>query len=354
MYVMDIPHRFHFIWLGGLLPEKFVPYVRSWQEVNGLSWKYKNWGDEVLKALWIPDELYPYLHNASAYAPGFEGQFKADILRYLILLRYGGVYVDVDFEAQKPLAPLLEGVQAFAAWEEEPSADHHGWINNAIMGCVPGHPWMKQVVENLPARIEEMHRAGVVRPNIMTSPQYLTPQTLEFQKNGGEVTVFSKKMFYPYLHNELHRITEEFPDAVAVHHWNNARRKTEEVFPIAGVVEAGSGKASTFMRLSDIPQGHWDELGYIPFPGTLNLNVGEEGRGWVTKLPGGVGKSTDNLPGPYWPICLRAGKKVYNNAHVRVSRSKTTVEVVAPVNLRQALGVYNGDEVTLDICEGGA
>jgi len=114
---------------------------------------------------------------AEAHAPKNIGQFKADVLRYELLLYRGGVYVDADFECRKALDSLLVGVDCFAAWE----TDRH-WVNNAIMGAVPGEPFFQMLVEGLPANVATMRGRS---PNVMTGPQFVTQtyrRTLEFHK----------------------------------------------------------------------------------------------------------------------------------------------------------------------------
>ena len=74
------------------------------------------------------------LRNRDAYlaAPNF-GQ-KADILRYELLERYGGVYVDVDMECLQSLDPLLDarGLIFLAGFSNTGTVE----LNNGLIGCV--------------------------------------------------------------------------------------------------------------------------------------------------------------------------------------------------------------------------
>lgn len=110
-----------------------------------------------------------------------------------------------------------------------------------------------------------------------------------------------------------------------------------------GVVEAGLGRATEVM--DGRPEEFWGRLGYAPVAGTLNVRVGQAGKRWVQRLPGPV-NMTDEAPGgsigPYWPVSVGGV-----DAHVRCSKSRTTVEVVAPVHLRDALDLSDGDRVPL-------
>lgn len=200
----------HMIWLGGELPPVLKRFTESWKDHHP-SWTFVMWTDATLPEL----KNRSFIENAERFVPEANvGQFKADILRYEILERFGGVYVDTDFECLKPIDALLDGVEAFAAWEKQDV-----WVNNAILGCVPHAPFIKRCVQGLAWSIASNKGS---RPNVSTGPQYLTRL---FREDPEGLTVFDQKLFYPYSYSETSRIGEEFPDAVAVHHWNNARKK---------------------------------------------------------------------------------------------------------------------------------
>lgn len=208
-----IPKVFHFCWFGGEVPPPFEDFMKTWMD-HHQHWMFKFWTDDSVPELRNQDMF----DAAEEIAPGYEGQLRGDIARYELLWRFGGVYVDMDFECQKNIDALIRRVQCFAAWEETDV-----WVNNAIMGAVRQHPFLEALVFGLPDRV--LHNTG--RPNVITGPQYLTGVYRAFK---GDVRVFPKELFYPYLWNELERGNEEFPEAYAVHHWNNARRRIAHAY----------------------------------------------------------------------------------------------------------------------------
>lgn len=202
-----IPPLIHRVWVGPPMPDRLVAYGRTWEDHHS-AWHHKLWTEDNLPPL-RNQALYDDAHRI---APDHVGQFRADVVRYELLEQFGGVYVDADFECRKPLDPLLEGVECFAAWEVP-----NRWINNAILGAVPGHPLMDMLIRRLPVNVRRRRGA---RPNKLSGPQFLTPIARQF-----DVTVFDKELFYPFLWDEIgtDRDHSDHPDAYAVHHWNHKR-----------------------------------------------------------------------------------------------------------------------------------
>lgn len=206
---LRIPKTIHQVWIGDGLPPYYKRFRNSWRESHP-EWDYilwTGWEGLDLRNERAIESAHLYTQKNSV------GQFISDVMRYEILERFGGVYVDCDFECLKPLDELLTDVACFAAWEQQDV-----WIGNAILGAVPGAPFLQRLIEMLPWSIESNRGK---RPNISTGPQFLTAQYREHQ----ELTVFDQSMFYPASWREFQRSTEDFPDAVAVHHWSNQRRR---------------------------------------------------------------------------------------------------------------------------------
>lgn len=194
-----IPRVFHQIWINRSnpeLPEKFSAYRDSWLQRHP-GWDYKLWNLDNLD--FVPQRL-DLVKSAPSYAQ------MADVLRYEILYRHGGIYIDTDFECLRSIEPILEGVQNFACSEDGLS------ITNALIGASPGSVYMQRCVAALPDRV------GLAAPTHETGPGLLT-RTLLGEGLAGDFTLFPREWFYPYNWNELHRATENFPEAYAIHRW---------------------------------------------------------------------------------------------------------------------------------------
>ncbi len=89
-YNDKIPKIIHQIWIGPRpVPNKYKRWMKSWKSLNK-SWEYKLWTNNDLKDInLINQKLFDDINNIG---------FKSDILRYEILYKYGGLYIDTDLE----------------------------------------------------------------------------------------------------------------------------------------------------------------------------------------------------------------------------------------------------------------
>lgn len=67
---------------------------------------------------------------------------RSDIIRYLILYKLGGIYLDLDIKCLKPLDFFLT-----VDWISPPGLPVG--LNNAFMAVAPGHPFLKHTIENI-------------------------------------------------------------------------------------------------------------------------------------------------------------------------------------------------------------
>ncbi|NAZ87139.1 FkbM family methyltransferase, partial [Kineococcus indalonis] len=204
-----IPRTFHRIWLGpNRMPQEFEDYWGTWQEAHP-GWTFRTWRDA---------DLFPLINQSVFDAAGSWAQ-KADVLRYEILARHGGVYVDCDFECFKSIEPLLDGVDCFSASED---GQH---VSIGIMGARPDHPWITRLISGIQGSVDQQPEAP---PNFQTGPVYATRMFLDEEKDHRPV-IFGPKVFYPYSGTEKHRRHESFPEAYAAHHWAESWMRTTPV-----------------------------------------------------------------------------------------------------------------------------
>lgn len=215
----QIPRTFHRAWFGGPIPEHLDVYGQTWLEQNP-GWSLRTWTDTDLP----PMRNRALFDAAEQIAGRHVGQLKADIARLEILWLHGGIWIDCDFEARKPISTLIVDVSLFAAREDD------YWINTAILGATPEHPLIDLAIRGLPTSIA-IHQGLGIRPNAYSGPQYFTrlfDKLLADEHHdpsaSDRIAIYPSALFYPYRWNQLERRGETFPDAYAIHHWNNQRR----------------------------------------------------------------------------------------------------------------------------------
>jgi hypothetical protein len=144
---MNIPRVVHQTWRTADVPPEWRPLAGTWRRHHP-HWEHRLWTDADNQRL--VDDHYPEV--AAQYASCSYGIQRADLARYLILHRYGGVYVDLDMECLRPLDLLIEGRTALLTIEP---AVHASWIgrralvSTAFMAAAPRHPLFDRILELL-------------------------------------------------------------------------------------------------------------------------------------------------------------------------------------------------------------
>jgi hypothetical protein len=199
-----IPRIIHRVWLGERPTSAEHERFGETFAQHHPNWEMRLWTDKDLPELDITAAEHERARTLSELS---------NLVRYEILHRYGGVYVDTDFECQRPLNPLLRGIDAFAALESA------GRIGTGALGSIAGHPILARA-----ARISRL-TLGIGAHSPDANGPYLfsliVEQELEREPN---IAIFGTSLFYPYRWDELERRNDAFPDAYAVHHWKLSGR----------------------------------------------------------------------------------------------------------------------------------
>lgn len=191
---LRIPKILHRIWIGPApMPDEHVEFGEGWV-ANHPDWEHRLWTEDDIAGLGIEPRHVELARSASEVS---------NLMRYRILERHGGVYVDTDFESLRPIGPVLRGVEAFSAYTLP------GVAATGIIGCLPGHPALRRAADL------SLITVGTARPPISTGPQFWT----QVIADHPEVTVFPRELFFPYLWDEPLRRHDRFEHAYAVHHW---------------------------------------------------------------------------------------------------------------------------------------
>lgn len=158
----SIPRIFHRV-----VPEHTSDEVEGyWQALQQLhpGWRFLTHRDPLVPGEW-PE-------TARRWGACRTGASLADLVRLEALWRWGGIYVDSDFEPYRSMEPLLP-LEVFAAWEDERV------VPNAVMGARREHPAIRAAIDEALRRVRRGTWEGgpgtttavfVGRPDVLLLP----------------------------------------------------------------------------------------------------------------------------------------------------------------------------------------
>ena len=203
-----IPKIIHQIWLGEAIPNKLYEYMDT-VKANNPGYEYNLWTDvEADDFEFKNKELYNSCRNL--------GQ-KSDILRYAILEKFGGIYLDTDFVCIKSFDELLH-LDFFTgvAYDKEPT------LFNGLIGCVPNHELIIDL--NDIKQVSDRDGMDVIKT---TGPWYLTKKLFKKIDSLNNIVVLPLAYFYPYPNFDRDRTKGDDYNSystiktICIHLWNS-------------------------------------------------------------------------------------------------------------------------------------
>ena len=159
----------------GLVPGRRPTSSRRSSRVSGRSsqelhpdWDFITHDDPDEVAKWLTNKaLFQRVREAAEADPAATTSYGSlpDIVRYEFCNKFGGVYIDVDFEPLKPFDDRSLKDTPFIAWE----SIH---VVYRVLRRPPGHPAFADLVENLPAHAAR--RLGRTARPLATGPEFIT------------------------------------------------------------------------------------------------------------------------------------------------------------------------------------
>jgi hypothetical protein len=241
-----IPKIIHQIWLGPKRPPHFFLKFRETWLATHPDWEYHLWTDADLDT--YDFDLRDLFDESDNYGE------KSDILRCELLLKYGGVYVDADFECIKPLDELLTRYDFFAGIEpphEIPESDRVMLVSNALIGTAPNHPIIKRWKEMIRERWQRAEAEcyttiekvlvrtflsfgdavedSIDKPdtvNVVFPSTYFYPIRPFYLRNPPEPLNVMQKVLVAFDLKKDHSFARVMPETIAVHHFASTWQKS--------------------------------------------------------------------------------------------------------------------------------
>lgn len=133
-----IPRLLHLIWVGTQEPPAyFHKHVETWKTLMP-SWNVRVWTNEDICPQEFPNSLLERIQMST------KGAQKADIMRYCILEKYGGVYMDADVIPNRSLEPILS-LAPVVLCHDLPVT--WAYISIGFFASVPHHPLFQKACE---------------------------------------------------------------------------------------------------------------------------------------------------------------------------------------------------------------
>jgi mannosyltransferase OCH1-like enzyme len=185
-----------------------------------------NYNERILKAYNSINPIY--------------GAAKADFFRYLLMFKFGGVYLDIKSTATEPLNHIIGNSEYILAhWDNTPTGTHPGsgllfadfpWgeFQQWHIICAPAHPFLLAVISKVLFNIEaydvKIHGVGWYATLNMTGPiaytQAIVPilnfhNYLRVRKNADAFLVYNFKDLDRYKNlPELNRARPHYSEVV--------------------------------------------------------------------------------------------------------------------------------------------
>lgn len=197
-----IPKLFHYIWIrnervpiSGVdgLPEKFYNYMKGWKEKHP-DYEFMYWDNKRIKQ---EDELMDRLNELKKNLPldpvntnlihpdlmcaGFSYAVITDYIRYYIMSKYGGIYIDTDMWCVRSSEPNIELAEENQIWfAGEPG---NSWckrlnyyrVNNNFMVCKNNNPIMKTILDESHIRLLDILKTELPTEHVMSYRDYTCP-----------------------------------------------------------------------------------------------------------------------------------------------------------------------------------
>lgn len=207
-------------------PSHLLELSQSWKNKNP-DWEYRFWG----KA-----EMEEFLEN---HFPDFAPIYKNypfnvqrwDAIRYLILYKMGGLYVDFDYECVEPIDVLLAGSSCCMGMEPTINSITHNMkliVGNAMMASVPKHKYFELLIDDMIENKDTVFSNYGPEQIMQTTGPFFTTRVYENLRKKSIVTLLPAGLVAPLTMNEVRmaisgqdtsRIAEKLEHAYAIHYF---------------------------------------------------------------------------------------------------------------------------------------
>ena len=182
-----IPKIINQTWKTLDIPEEWKEAVESCENKHK-DYKHIIWSHEMMEKF-VKKEYPDFYDTYMSYTHDIQ---RCDTFRYLVLYKYGGIYLDMDIVCKKKLDSLL-GYDLVLSKSPNISSSYA----NAFYMVIPNHPFIKFCIDNLPKYVNSYYYFGK-HLHVMnsTGPSFLTNMIKKYgETNMKNLYILDNKEF---------------------------------------------------------------------------------------------------------------------------------------------------------------
>ena len=190
------------------LPALLEELGQTWKDLHP-DWQYILWDDAAMEDF-LRSNYAQYADTYHAYP--YDAQ-RWDAIRYLILYKMGGLYVDMDYECFKRLDPLLDGHVCCMGLEPTEHARQFKLpyiVGNALMAAIPGHRYFKMIIDAIFAVQEAPVSPVQYKPRyvIETTGTLMTTRMYDAYPFKDEIALLPAEQIAPLTMEEVRSLID--------------------------------------------------------------------------------------------------------------------------------------------------
>lgn len=207
----EIPKIIHQIWMGNEMPEELKVLCTTWSSWEG--WSYQLWDEESILNLGLVNQ--DLFFEAKSLGE------KSDIARLEILERFGGIYVDTDFECLSPekIEELCQRYDLIMGCEP---LEHKFSVGNAFFASSPHHPFLRSLNQKIRKSFYQYRHDWAVET---TGPMFISRAVVEDYPLLSGGIILPPTYLYPLgVTDDFSRLEERWdqfihPETLGIHYW---------------------------------------------------------------------------------------------------------------------------------------
>jgi mannosyltransferase OCH1-like enzyme len=168
-----IPKIIHQTYKTSILPEDLLTWHQKVKSLHP-SWQVKLWTDEDNLAL--VEQHFPHLLEIYLKLP--YPIMQVDMVRYMYMIVYGGVYIDLDYQLFTSLDAAIAGTELLLPLSREKRENdfykRNLIIGNCIFASAPNHVFWQDVLNELKKNPPIKQFANKIEILNLTGPEFIT------------------------------------------------------------------------------------------------------------------------------------------------------------------------------------